>query len=179
MAPRSGYTGDGGSSITSMDLSHGSVESSESLQEEILDPEFFGVDTSSPHRCHHKMHPARKVAYIYVATGMMFLGCPLSGVDRCPWFLWIDEAWSPVLSRSLIQLWDQACLDSERAAMLETKKKEMEQSYLELWTERSNIEIEHEQVVNKLKNTILNTEIKMSRRLAEDHCQHILYCLHF
>ena len=49
--------------------------------------------------------------------------------------------------------------------MLETKKKEMEQSYLELWTERSNIEIEHEQVVNKLKNTILNTEIKMSRRL--------------
>ena len=59
MAPRSGYTGDGGSSITSMDLSHGSVESSESLQpvdatadvppEEIIDPEFFGIDTSSPH----------------------------------------------------------------------------------------------------------------------------------
>ena len=125
------------------------------------------------------MHPARKVAYIYAATGRRFLGCPLSGADRCPWFLWIDEAWGHVLSRSLMQLWDQARLDSKRAAMLETKKKEMEQAYLELWAERTNLEIQHEQVVNKLKNTIMDTEIKMSRRLAEDQFQHILYCSHF
>ncbi|VAH25770.1 unnamed protein product [Triticum turgidum subsp. durum] len=153
MAPRNGYTGEGGSSVISTDLSHGSVESGESLQ------------TSSPHRCHHVMRPARKVAFVYAATGRRFLGCPLSGPDRCSLFMWIDEAWGPVLSRSLIQLWDQAFLDSGRAARLQTKKKEMEQAYLELWTERSNMEIENQQVVNKLKTTILDTEIKMSRRL--------------
>ena len=89
----------------------------------------------------------------------------MQGPDRCSWFMWIDEAWGPVLSRSLIQLWDQALLDSGGAARLQTKKKEMEQAYLELWTERSNMEIENQQVVNKLKTTILDTEIKMSRRL--------------
>uniref|UniRef100_A0A8R7TKR3 Zinc finger GRF-type domain-containing protein n=1 Tax=Triticum urartu TaxID=4572 RepID=A0A8R7TKR3_TRIUA len=186
MAPRNGYTGEGGSSVISRDLSHGSVESGESLQpvqptadvppEEIPDPEFLGIDTSSPHRCHHEMRPARKVAFVYAATGRRFLGCPLSGPDRCSWFMWIDEAWGPVLSRSLIQLWDQALLDYGRAARLQTKKKEMEQAYLELWTERSNMEIENQQVVNKLKTIILHTEIKMSRRLAKDHCQHIVYC---
>ncbi|KAF7077804.1 hypothetical protein CFC21_082315 [Triticum aestivum] len=184
MAPRNGYTGEGGSSVISTDLSHGSVESGESLQvmfaplsfptppfffwsdplllnlfsssdlqpvqptadvppEEIPDPEFFSIDTSSPHRCHHEMRLARKVAFVYAATGRRFLGCPLSGPDRCSWFMWIDEAWGPVLSRSLIQLWDQALLDSGRAARLQTKKKEMEQAYLELWTERSNMEIEN------------------------------------
>ncbi|VAI75859.1 unnamed protein product [Triticum turgidum subsp. durum] len=178
MAPRNVYTGEGGSSVISTDLSHGNVESGESLQpvqptadvppEEIPHPEFFGIDTSYPHRCHHKMCPARKVAFVYTATGRRFLGCPLSGPDRCSWFMWIDEAWGPVLSRSLIQLWDQALLDSGRAARLQTKKKVMEQAYLELWTERSNMEIENQQVVNKLKTTILDTEIKMSRRMFSE-----------
>ncbi|XBH94174.1 hypothetical protein VPH35_085000 [Triticum aestivum] len=175
MAPRGGYTVEGGSSITSMDLGHGSVESGESLQPEhrivdepskdILDPEFYGIDTSSAHRCIHGMHPAKKVAFVYAATGRRFLGCPLSGDDMCHWFLWIDEPWGPVLSRSIKNLWDQTSRVADRAAMLETKKKEMEHAYLDLWTERSNMEIEHEQVVNGLKNRLVDNEIKMSRRL--------------
>uniref|UniRef100_A0A8R7UKT1 Zinc finger GRF-type domain-containing protein n=1 Tax=Triticum urartu TaxID=4572 RepID=A0A8R7UKT1_TRIUA len=205
MAPRGGYTVEGGSSITSMDLGHGSVESGESLQvmfaissfitspfrfflfrfaktrsslylqpehrivdepsKDILDLEFYGIDMSSTHRCIHGMHPAKKVAFVYAATGRRFLGCPLSGDDMCHWFLWIDEPWGPVLSRSIKNLWDQTSRGADRAAMLETKKKEMEHAYFDLWTERSNMEIEHEQVVNGLKNKLVDNEIKMSRRL--------------
>ncbi|KAI5006860.1 hypothetical protein ZWY2020_042072 [Hordeum vulgare] len=61
MATRSGYTGEGGSSIMSMVFVHGSVESSEALQhvhdmegelpEQIIDPKSCGMDTSSVHRC--------------------------------------------------------------------------------------------------------------------------------
>lgn len=41
----------------------------------------------------------------------------------------------------------------------------MDKAYLDLWTERSNMEFDNEQLVNKLKNTIIGNKISMSRRL--------------
>ncbi|XP_044958275.1 uncharacterized protein LOC123409435 [Hordeum vulgare subsp. vulgare] len=132
------------------------------LPREIEDPEFFGVVSSSAHKCHHNMHPARKVAFVYASTGRRFLGCPLNGAERCRWVMWIDEPWRLVLSRSIMRLWDES---DDRATLLQSKIKELQQAYIELWTERSNFAAEHEQVVSQLTDIIADNKIKMASRL--------------
>ncbi|KAE8817200.1 hypothetical protein D1007_05414 [Hordeum vulgare] len=156
------YTGEGGSSIMDLDLADESIESAPSLQpvrfldvelggadipDEFLDPDFCGIDTSSDHRCHHGLNPARK------------------GNERCSWLKWIDEPWGPVLTRSIMHLWGKVEMYRDKSDELDAKKKEMNQVYLELWTERSKMESEHDQVVINLKNIIVNNEIKMARRI--------------
>ncbi|KAI4985402.1 hypothetical protein ZWY2020_018032 [Hordeum vulgare] len=155
------YTGEGGSSIMGLDLADESIESAQSLQlggadipNEIMDPDFCGIDTSSDHRCHHGLNPARKVAYASAATGRRFLGCPHHGNERCSWLKWIDEPWGHVLTRSIMHLWGKVAMYRHKSDELDAKKKEMNQVYLELWTERSKMESEHDQVVINLKNII-------------------------
>ncbi|XP_044964959.1 uncharacterized protein LOC123425341 [Hordeum vulgare subsp. vulgare] len=99
-----------GSSALSIDLNKGSLASDgivlalvvddegvtvDDLPRENEDLDFFGVDYSCTHKCHHKMQPARKVAFVYAATGRRYLGCPLKGAERCRWVKWIDELWGP------------------------------------------------------------------------------------
>ncbi|KAE8787449.1 hypothetical protein D1007_38617 [Hordeum vulgare] len=132
------------------------------LPREIEDPGFFGVVSSSAQKCHHNMHPARKVAFVYASTGRRFLGCPLNRAERCRWVMWIDEPWRPVLSRSIMRLWDES---DDRATILQSKIKELQQAYIELWTERSNFAAEHERVVSQLTDIIADNKIKMASRL--------------
>ncbi|KAI4993006.1 hypothetical protein ZWY2020_007319 [Hordeum vulgare] len=166
------YTGEGGSSIMDLDLADESIESAPSLQlggadilDEFLDPDFCGIDTSSDHICHHGLNPARKVAYASATTGRRFLGCPHHGDERCSWLNWIDEPWGPILTRSIMHLWGKFAMYRDKSDELDAKKKEMNQVYLELWTERSKMESEHNQVVINLKNIIVDNDIKMARRL--------------
>lgn len=63
----------------SLDFGELTAESSEAAQdlppmedelpEEIMYPEYCGIDTASVHRCLHEMHPTRKVAFVLAATG--------------------------------------------------------------------------------------------------------------
>ncbi|KAE8791930.1 hypothetical protein D1007_33560 [Hordeum vulgare] len=63
-----------------------------------------------------------------------------------------------------MHLWGKVAMYRDKSDELDAKKKEMNQVYLELWTERSKMESEHDQVVINLKNIIVDNEIKMARR---------------
>lgn len=97
-----------------------------------MDRDFCGIDTPSDHKCHHRLNPARKVAFVCAVTSRTFLGCPHYGNKRCSWLKWIDEPWGAILSRLIMHLWDQAALYRDRSDVLENRKKEMDQVYLEL-----------------------------------------------
>ncbi|KAI4993256.1 hypothetical protein ZWY2020_007569 [Hordeum vulgare] len=133
------------------------------IPDEFLDPDFCGIDTSSDHRCHHGLNPARKVAYASQWEEVSHMPSPWN--ERCSWLKWIDEPWGPVLTRSTMHLWGKVAMYRDKSDELDAKKKEMNLVYLELWTERSKMESEHDQVVINLKNIIVDNEIKMARRL--------------
>ncbi|KAI4965496.1 hypothetical protein ZWY2020_051684 [Hordeum vulgare] len=96
--------------------------------------------------------------YFYLLLPNLYV----QGAERCRWVMWIDEPWRPVLSCSIMRLWDES---DDRATILQSKIKKLQQAYIELWTERSNFAAEHERVVSQLTDIIGDNKIKMASRL--------------
>nr|XP_051224084.1 uncharacterized protein LOC127342171 isoform X2 [Lolium perenne] len=131
-------------------------------------PEILNLDM----RCRHGDCPQRKVAFDMAATGRRFLGCPRQGADRCSFVVWVDDPWNPVLTRSLIHLWNLVGLRNREGIHICEPETQMNQAHLALLTEKNNLRIAVDQMEHgfmsrefKLKEVIRRNSEKATRRL--------------
>uniref|UniRef100_A0ACD5X2C8 Uncharacterized protein n=1 Tax=Avena sativa TaxID=4498 RepID=A0ACD5X2C8_AVESA len=142
------------------------------LPREIYDPNISGLFLNTKLRCFHGGFPQRKVTFDVAATGRRILGCPRNVTGRCSFLEWIDDPWTPELSRALIHLWNLVGLPYRGELALDEGSMPMCRAYVALLVEKTwledalqNIQISSKNKEQKFKELIHLIRKKESRSI--------------
>lgn len=134
-----------------------------------------GAGFENDFRCGHGDAPHRKVAFDMAATGRRFLGCSRQGRERCSFVVWIDEPWTPVLTRTLISLWGLVGLNCRDESMPIGVEAPIDQAYINLWTEKNNLQNAFEHMEQQMKIRELRLKEVIRRNSDRASCSLIFY----